>query len=338
MKRTRVGSNAARSAAWVAIVGAALVIVLRAQQPAPLKDVTISAIPGVIAAGATWTLVWAGADNADGLVGTADGGVLFAQEQPQRVSKIDRNDKVSVFAENTHGAGSLALDRNGRLFAVERTCTDPGLNAPCSEPTRIAVIYPERDRRVLADSVDGKGLGRLNDLVVSRDGHVYFTSGGAFHLTPAGRVETVGENLRTNGVMLSLDEKTLYVTNGATVVAFDVQADGSVKNQREFARLEAGGSGDGLAIDAAGRLYVTAQQGGVQVFAVDGTYLGVIPTPRSVISAAFSGPDKKTLYIVGSGALDSAGKEMITPPGVRNNAKSIFKIAMIAEGFKGRPK
>ena len=320
------------------IVGALPLVVSAQQQPAPVKDVTISAIPGVIAATAKWTLVWGGSDNADGLVGTSDGGVIFAQEQPKRVSKIDRNDRRSVFVENTHGAGSLSLDAKGRLFAVERTCTDPGLNAPCSEPTRIAILSPESERKVLTDSVNGKDLGRLNDLIVSRTGHVYFTSGGAFHLAPSGKVETIGENLRTNGIMLSPDEKTLYITNGATVVAFDVKTDGSVKNQRDFAKLEAGGSGDGLAIDAMGRLYVTAQQAGVQVFASGGKYLGVIPTPRAVISVAFSGPDKKTLYVVGSGALDPSGKEMTTAPGVRNNAKSIFKIAMLSEGFKGRPK
>ena len=39
-----------------------------------------------------------------------------------------------------------------------------------------------------------------------------------------------------------------------------------------------------MAIDAAGRLYVTAQQAGVQVFSPDGKYLGVIPTPRNAIS------------------------------------------------------
>jgi hypothetical protein len=53
---------------------------------------------------------------------------------------------------------------------------------------------------------------------------------------------------------------------------------------------------------------------------------------------AFSGPGKKTLYVVGGGALGPDGKEIVTPPGVRNNAKSIFKITMIAEGFKGRVK
>src|SRR5207247_2091459 len=75
-----------------------------------VRDASVTAIPGVIAAGARWTLVWQGRDNADGLVGTPDGGLLFAQEQPSRVSKLDRDDKVSVYVENTHGSGSLALD------------------------------------------------------------------------------------------------------------------------------------------------------------------------------------------------------------------------------------
>jgi len=324
-----------RTLALVIAIGSLSVVA--AQQPAPLKEVTVSAIPGVVAAGAKWTLVWGGADNADGLVGTPDGGVLFAQEQPKRVSKIDRNDKVSVYVENTHGAGSLTLDTKGRLLAVERTCTDPGLNAPCAEPTRIAIIYPERERKVLADSFNGKDLGRLNDLVVSRSGHVYFTSGGAFHLTPAGKVEAIGENLRTNGIMLSPDEKTLYITNGATIVALDVQPDGSLRNQRMFARLEAGGNGDGMTVDAEARLYVTSAPG-VQVFDASGKYLGLIPTPRNPASVAFAGPGKKTLYVTGSGATDEQGKEIVTPPGVRNNAKSIYRLPMLAQGFTGRAK
>ena len=71
------------------------------------REVTVTAIPGVVAAGAQWTLAWQGTDNADGIVGTEDGGLLFAQEQPNRVSKLDPNDKVSVFVQNTRGAGSV---------------------------------------------------------------------------------------------------------------------------------------------------------------------------------------------------------------------------------------
>src|SRR5687768_320125 len=187
---------------------------------------------------------------------------------------------------------------------------------------------------ILAHPVDGKPLGRVNDLVVSRQGVVYFTSGGAFSVRAGFPVVAIGENLRANGIMLSPDEKTLYVTNGTSIAAFDVQPDGRVRNQREFARLAVGadgGSGDGMAIDAAGALYVTAQQAGVQVFSPEGKHLGTIPTPRNAISVAFSGPDKRTLYVVGSGAFGADGQEAITPPGVRNNAKTIYRIRMIAE-------
>jgi gluconolactonase len=304
-----------------------------------LREVTVTAIPGVVAAGATWALAWQGTDNADGIVGTDDGGLLFAQEQPNRISKLDRNDRVSTFVQNTRGAGAVTIDAKGRLIAAQRTCTDPGWRgAPCTEPTGIGIIYPEGERKVIAEQFDGRSLGRPNDVVVTRQGTIYFTSGGAFRISPAGQVSTIGENLRTNGIMLSPDEKVLYITNGSVVVAFEVQPDGSVRNQRDFAKLEAGGAGDGLAVDAAGRLYATSMASGVQVFAPDGKYLGVIPTPRSVISVAFSGPGKRTLYVVGSGALDANRQEVATAAGVRNNAKSIFKLPMLAQGFTGRAK
>ena len=304
-------------------------------QPQGVREVTVTEIPGVVAAGAKWMLAWQGTDNADGIVGTVDGGLLFAQEQPSRVSKLDANDKVAVYLEDTRGAGALAIDSMGRILAVERTCTDPGRQAPCTEPTVVGILAPER--KVLADQFAGKGLGRLNDLVVDRKGGVYFNGAGTFYVNPSGQVSSVGQNVRTNGIMLSRDEKTLYVTNGAALVAFDVQPDGTVTNQRDFAKLEAGGVGDGMAIDEAGRLYVTSGPG-VQVISSEGKYLGLIPTPREVISVAFSGLGKKTLYTVGAGAFGANGKELRTPDGVRNNAKTIYRIGMVTRGFEGRAK
>ena len=318
------------------LLGIALISTQATAQPQGVRQVTVTEIPGVVAAGAKWTLAWQGTDNADGIVGTPDGGLLFAQEQPSRVSKLDQNDKVSVFLEDTHGTGALTIDSKGRVLAAERTCTDPGRQpAQCSEPTAVGVLAPER--KILADNVDGKSLGRLNDLTVDKQGNVYFNGGGTFHLDSKGRVTSIGENIRTNGIMLSRDEKTLYVTNGGVLVAFDVLPNGSVNHQREFGKLEAGGNGDGMAIDAEGRLYVSSGPG-IQVFSPEGKYLGVIPTPRSVISAAFSGADKHTLYVVGAGALGPDGQEFKTPEGVRNNAKTIYKIALQAQGFKGRAK
>jgi gluconolactonase len=119
-------------------------------------------------------------------------------------------------------------------------------------------------------------------------------------------------------------------------MAYDIQPDGSVINQREFGKLEGGGNGDGMAIDAQGRIFDTAN--GIQVLGPDGKYLGMIPTPRTVISVAFSGPGKKTLYAACIGALDANGQEIHTPDGVRNTAMTLYKIQTLTEGFKGRPK
>jgi len=325
-----------RSKATFVVAGLMCSFVLLAQERGA-REVTISEIPGVIASGAKWQLAWQGTDNADGIVGTADGGLLFAQEQPNTIRNLDTNDKSTVYVTDTHGGGSVAIDAQGRILAVQRTCTDPGRgNAQCLEPTAVAVIYPENARKTIADNFEGRGLGRLNDLVVDKNGTVYFTVGGAYYVKPGGPVMSLGENIRSNGIMLSPDEKTLYLTNGGGILAFDIQSNGTVNNRRDFAKLE-GGNGDGMAVDAAGRLYVTSAPG-VQVFSPEGKHLGTIPAPRSPISVAFSGPDKKTLYIVGSGALGPDGKEFNTPAGVRNNAKSIYKIAMIAQGYKGRAK
>src|SRR6187200_2547128 len=90
------------------------------------RAVTVTAIPGVVAAGATWSIAWQGRDNADGLVGTADGGLLFAQEQPRQISKLDSMDILSVVLTDTRGVGSIGIDSRGRIIGVERTCTDPG--------------------------------------------------------------------------------------------------------------------------------------------------------------------------------------------------------------------
>jgi len=152
---------------------------------------------------------------------------------------------------------------------------------------------------------------------------------GLFHSDSKGVVTRYGENLSTNGVILSPDEKTLYVTNGAALAAFDVQSDGSLVNQRAFVKLMSG-AGDGSTIDAEGRIYVTTGAG-VEVVGRDGTHLGIIPTPRGVISCAFGATDKRTLFVLARGAQDAEGNEVA-------NAVQVWSIQTIAQGFKGRAK
>ena len=67
-----------------------------------------------------------------------------------------------------------------------------------------------------------------------------------------------------------------------------------------------------MAIDATGRLYVTGAAG-VHVLSPEGKHLGLIPTPRRPITLAFSGLDKKTLYVPQLGAVGPDGKPWATP-------------------------
>jgi gluconolactonase len=303
------------------------------------RPAVVTAIPGVIGAGAKWELVWAGFQTADGIVGTPDGGVLFAQEQSDSIRKLDASGKEFIYITDAHGPGAVSLDSQGRLFAVQRTCTDSArpFYQSCQELTMVSMLAPER--RLLANSFpDGRPLGRVNDVMADGKGGAYFTVGGAYHVSAEGVVSTVADqDIRTNGIMLSGDGRTLYVTNNTSVVAFDVQSDGTTTNRRDFGSLNGDDGGDGMTIDSEGRLYVTAAAG-VHVLSPEGKHLGLIPTPRRPITAAFSGPDKRTLYVPQLGAVGPDGKPWTTPEGVRNTAMTIYRIAMIAEGFRGRPK
>jgi len=309
------------------------------RQPTPAKDVTTTEIPGVIAGGLKWKLVWQGPDNADGLVGAPDGGIYFAQEQPSTVGRLDKNDKFSIFVKDTHGTGALGIDYKKRLIGVERTCSDPGGHPDqCHESADLVVLAPKW--QVLAHEYNGKTFWRMGELVCDSKGGVYFSDDfGTYFVDAKGKVSLVaGKEVRTNGMMLSRDEKTLYVTDVKKLVAWDIQPDGTTTNKRDFATLEAGGAGDGTAIDSEGRLYVTSGDPGIQVFSAEGKFLGVIPLPRSASSVAFAGPNKKVLYAKGAGMSNPDGTEYRTPEGVRNNAKAIYKIDMIAQGYLSRPK
>jgi gluconolactonase len=282
-----------------------------AAAPGP-KEYKVTEIPGVIAAGEQWKEVWqVDGNNADGIIGTSDGGLLIAQNDNSAVVKLDKNGKASVAYMNTNTGGSVAMSAKGALFVANR-----GLNPSIEQlaPVRKTAVNKYND-----DPLDCIGTV-LNDITAASNGGIYFTMGGLFYADPQGKVTRYGQNLNTNGIVLSADQKHLYVTNGATLAGFDVAKDGSLSNQREFAKWE-GAGGDGSTFDTAGRIYVTTSAG-VQVIGPDGKYLGLIPTPRGLISAAFSGPNRKTLYVVSR----------------EGNKDWIIGIQMISQGSKGRGK
>jgi gluconolactonase len=174
-------------------------------------------------------------------------------------------------------------------------------------------------------------MGRPSDLSADSTGGAYFTQECVYYASPGGAITLVGWNVRGNGILLSEDEKRLYVTNDGSIVVFDVQGPGRLTNQREFTRLAAGGNADGLAVDTAGNLYVAAAPG-VQIYSREGKYVGLIPTPSPgrPTGQAFAGADRKMLYVVVQATTDENGRPLA--------GRTVYRIPTLAQGLSGRSK
>jgi len=310
-----------RFASVLGLLLAAMLVQAAAQeQSGPEKPTVATAIPGVIAAGTKVERIWTGLNAGDGLIAEPNGTLLLPEQgEANTVSRVDPNGKVTLYLSDTNEAGGVAIDPKGRVIDIERHA-----------PSRIRELAPER--KVLADSFEGKPFQRLSDIVADKKGGVYVTespSTSVFYLSAENKLSRVANDIKgANGIMLSPDEKTMYVTNTDDgIIAYDVQPDNTIRNRRPFAKPE--GGQDGLAIDAAGRVYICSNLG-VQVYSPKGEHLGLIPTPRGTTTLAFAGKDKKTLYVIGRGNDGPQGKSA--------TARSLYKIQMLAEGYKGRAK
>ncbi len=296
----------------------------------------VLAIPGVIAARAHWRSVWhESGNNADGIVSTS-AGVLVAQQDNSDVVLVSADGRAKVVHKDTNTGGAVSINKHGQTFMVER-----GLHQAIWE------VAP--DRKMLTDTIDGDSLdclgsGGLNDLTAAANGGVYFTLGNLYRVAPGGTITRQGDVTGTNGIILSPDEKRLYVTSGAfgqpgNLMVFDVQPDGTLVNQRVFAHLT--GGGDGSTVDSAGRIYVSSSTVIDVISPEDGQLLGVIPLPKGddVISLTFGGPGKRTLYAVALNPKYAKGGLGLPSDHLRGGqGGELVAIRMLAHGYEGRAK
>ena len=280
----------------------------------PPDSFTATSIPGVVAPGTKIELVETALQRTEGPVAMRDGSMLVSSTG---ILKVDASDNVSTFIENSNQTNAMGWDLQGRLISVQRARGNE----------KVGVLYPPDQVTTLADNYQGKPFDSLNDLALDKRGGVYFTdTQGIYYLPPGGRVSKIIDEVpRPNGLVLSPDERTLYVHNkdGVYMLAFDVAPDGTISNRRNFARYKSvripghkdpswdeDNGADGMAVDGEGRVYA-ATNAGVEVFSPRGELLGVMPVQwgadndriRKPQNVAFGGPDRKTLYIVGAGTI-----------------------------------
>lgn len=281
-----------------------LCVLLLTVAPARAADPDPTPIPGVGPAGVV-TKLHTGFKFTEGPAADGDGNLYFTDIPNNRVHKVDADGKLSTVLEQSEGCNGLMLDARGRLVACQGTAK------------RLVAIDPGTKKvTVLADACDGKPLGTPNDLVIDRTGGVYFTApdlSSVFYLPPAGKALLVLDGLpRPNGVLLSPDEKTLYVlpSGSADVLSHPIERPGAVGKAKVLCKLEQNPKqpnrlgGDGLTVDSRGNLYLTKPSlKAIQVVGPDGKTLGLIRLPEDPSNCTFGGKGMKTLYVTAQSSL-----------------------------------
>jgi gluconolactonase len=234
--------------------------------------------------------------------------LLFSDIPKNRIVKLrllSNGPEVTTFRYPSGNSNGNTLDGSQRLLSCEHTAR------------RVTRTETDGTIKVLAETYQGKRLNSPNDIVVRSDGSIYFTDppyglrnntdwkelnfNGVYRIAPDGQLYLLADDFdRPNGLALSPDEKILYVndTTRRHIRAFDVNTDGSIKNNRiliDMAFPEPGAP-DGMKIDRDGHIYCTGP-GGFWIIAPDGKCLAVVKPPELPANMAWGDTDWHSLYL-----------------------------------------
>ena len=258
-------------------------------------------------------------------------GILFSDEPNNIVYKWTEKEGLSEFLNpsgmtghaphsSNSGGNGLRIDAEGNLILCQHG------------DRRIAKLksweFNTPEYETLVDHYDGKWLNSPNDLVLSKNGDVFFTDppyglaqqdndplkeipfSVIYRWNPEEGIQLLSKSMtRPNGIALSLDEKTVYVGNSdpknSVIIAYDL-VDGKLINERVFFdanTLTKKGPGlfDGLKVHSSGTIFSTGP-GGVLVIDPQGKHLGTIRPGKPTANCAFDA-DETYLYLTSNDIL-----------------------------------
>jgi gluconolactonase len=236
---------------------------------------------------------------ADGPVWTPDRKLLFAEVPSNTIYVWNPGQKIEPLRGNSNGAQAMTFDLQGRLYTCE------------SKARRLIRLDKKGAVEVLAEKWEGKRLNGPNDVVVRKDGNVYFTDSvfgsayekreldfnGVYRIGPKGEYQAIAKwKGRPNGIAISPSGSKLYVTNSdeRTIVEFDLDKAGVATNERILTKGIHGVPG-GIRCDTKGNLYVAAA--GISIHSPDGKLIREVELSGGASNLAFGENDLQSLFV-----------------------------------------
>ncbi len=229
------------------------------------------------------------------------GYLVFSDLRANELKRWDPAGGLKTFRTPSGTSNGNTLDREGRLLTAEHEGR---------------VSRTEKDGSVVTvvNTFEGKKLSSPNDLVVTRDGRIWFTDPDyglagrtketpgnyVYRYDPATKAMTamVTDMPNPNGLCFSPDESMLYVANSGKppeIRVYPVKAGPTPAQGRVFATIDKG-IPDGIRCDERGNVWSSAGDG-AQIFAPSGALVGRILLPESAANVAFGGRSGRTLYL-----------------------------------------
>lgn len=227
----------------------------------------------------------------------------------------ETTDVVGVFRHPAGHPNGNTVDAQGRLV----TCEHSGRRVSRTEHDGSITVIADLHR-------PGQRFNSPNDVVVARDGAVWFTDASygidsdyegrraepeldgcyLFRVDPVtGASEIMADGfLRPTGLTFSPDGLALYVADSRanTIRRFAVEDD--TLTGGEVLVTGTAPSLDSMRTDTEGRIWIACSDG-VRCYAPDGTHLGTILTPDAAANIEFGGPRRNVLYVCATTTLYS---------------------------------
>jgi len=241
----------------------------------------------------------------------AEGNLYFSDQPNDRIMRLTPEGDLSVFRKPCGRANGLIFDQQGRLVMCQSSRPGGG--------RRVTRLEGDGSETVLAATYMGKPLIAPNDLCISRQGWIYFTDpnygkpedasqpvSGVYRIDAPGEVELVVSDLgRPNGIVITPDDKTIYVSDRSTqkLHRYQVQPGGDLKADGIVYDFSPDRGIDGMWLDVDGNIYGAAGEGdttGLFVISPGGKLLLHKPMPEFSTNVTFGGPDMRNLYLTAS--------------------------------------